>query len=221
METLFKKLGYTFRRFRKCLKARQDTSLHNEGKMNLQRLQEFCAAADLDLYYADESTFSMNPCLPYGWQAKGETVGIVPQGNRKINVFGIFSLDNFCFTKFSDQNINADFIVSAIESFAQNLTRNKPSVLVLDNATTHHSLLFREKAALWQEKGLFVFYLPKYSPHLNLAELFWRKAKYEWLKPADYFSFEKFKEKISEIFTNIGIKYRINFKGQKCQPISA
>lgn len=189
--------------------------------MNLQRLRQYSADGHLDLYYADESTFSMNPCLPYGWQAKGETVGIVPNGNRKINLFGIFSSDNFCFTKSSDRNSNADFIISAIQEFAQNLTPGKPAVLVLDNAATHHSRLFQAKSASWQEKGLFVFYLPRYSPHLNLAETFWRKAKYEWLKPTDYFSFEKYKEKVDEIFTNIGTKYRINFKEQKCQSISA
>jgi len=81
--------------------------------------------------------------------------------------------------------------------------------------------LFRAKSAIWQTKGLFVFYLPKYSPHLNIAEIFWRKAKYEWLRPTDYFSFEKFKEKVAEIFGNIGAKYRINFKEQKSQNISA
>ena len=113
-------------------------NLYAEGKMNLQRLKQFCAADQLNLYYGDESTFSMNPCLPYGWQAKGETIGIVPQGNRKINVFGIFSADNFGFTKFSDRNINADFVVSAIEDFAQNLSVDKPTVLVLDNAAMHH-----------------------------------------------------------------------------------
>lgn len=190
--------------------------------MNSQRLQRLCADGHLNLYYSDESTFSMNPCLPYGWQAKGENTGIVPQGNRKINVFfGIFNADNFGFTKFSDRNINADFIVSAIEDFAKNLPSDKPTVIVLDNAAMHHSLLLRAKSVIWQEKGLFVFYLPNYSPHLNLAETYWRKAKYEWLKPADYISFDRFKAKIAEIFTNIGSKYRINFKEQKCQPIFA
>jgi transposase len=184
-------------------------------------LQELCASGHLDLSYADESTFSINPCLPYGWQAKGETIGIVPHTNRKINVFGIFNANNFGFTKFSNRNINAEFIVSAIEDFAQNLRSDKLTVLVLDNAAMHHSLLFRSKSTLWQEKGLFLFYLPKYSPHLNLAEIFWRKAKYEWLKPTDYISFDRFKEKIAEIFTNIGSKYQINFKEQKCQSISA
>lgn len=80
----------------------------------------------------------------------------------------------------------------------------------------HHSLLVRAKLAEWQEKGLYLFYLPKYAPHLNLAETFWRKAKYEWLKPADYISFDRFKQKLTDIFTNIGTKYTINFKELKC-----
>jgi len=66
-----------------------------------------------------------------------------------------------------------------------------------------------------------MFYLPKYSPHLSLAEIFWRKAKYEWLKPKDYLLFEGFKRKITDIFTNVGTKYKINFKEPKCQTIFA
>lgn len=99
--------------------------------MNLRRLQQLSASGHLDLYYADESTFSMNPCLPYGWQAKGETVGIVPQICRKTNVFGIFTADNQCFTNFSARNINGEFVVAAIDQFCQRLSTNKLSVLVL------------------------------------------------------------------------------------------
>ena len=184
--------------------------------MNLRHLQRLSASGHLDLYYADESTFSMNPCLPYGWQAKGETVGIVPQGNRKTNLFGIFSSNNDCFTSSSAHNINSAFVVEAIEQFCRQLSAEKPTVLVLDNAAMHHSRLFQSKTAAWQEKGLYLFYLPKYAPHLNLAETFWRKAKYEWLKPSDYISFDRFKQKITDIFTSIGTKYTINFKEQKC-----
>ena len=31
-----------------------------------------------------------------------------------------------------------------------------------------------------------MFYLPAYSPPLNIAEALWRKLKYEWLRPEDY-----------------------------------
>jgi transposase len=189
--------------------------------MNLRRLRQFSESGHLDLYYADESTFSMNPCLPYGWQAKGETVGIVPQGNRKTNVFGIFNSDNRCFTSFSAHNINSEFVVESIERFCRQLSPEKPTVLVLDNAAMHHSRLFQANLDAWQKRGLYIFYLPKYSPHLNIAETFWRKAKYEWLKPASYLSFESFKQKVAYIFANIGTEYKINFRELKCQSNSA
>ena len=48
--------------------------------------------------------------------------------------------------------------------------------------------------------------------HLNIAETFWRKAKYEWLKPTDYFSIAKYKQKIKEIFT--GIDYKLFSKNK-------
>jgi len=172
---------------------------------------------NIDLYFGDESALSMNPCLPYGWQKRGETVGIVPQTNRKINVFGIFRADNYCFTRFSGENINGKSVIAAIDEFAKTLAADKPSVLVLDNASTHHSKMFDAQVARWEQSGLYVFYLPTYSPHLNLAEIFWRKAKYEWLKPADYLSFETFKEKVADIFANIGTHYKIIFKEQKGQ----
>ncbi len=47
---------------------------------------------------------------------------------------------------------------------------------------------------------------------VQLTETFWRKAKYEWLKSLDYFSFAKYKRKIKKIFNGIGIDYKIVFK---------
>ena len=41
-------------------------------------------------------------------------------------------------------------------------------------------------AGAWQERGLSVFYLPAYSPPLNIAEVLWRKLKQEWLRAEDY-----------------------------------
>ena len=79
----------------------------------------------------------------------------------------------------------------------------------------HRSKLFFEQFEKWEEKGLYIFFLPKYSPPLNIAEVYWRKAKYEWLRPADYFSFAKYKRKIKEIFNRIGIDYKIVFKELK------
>ena len=106
-----------------------------------------------------------------------------------------------------------DFWCAAIDDFCQYI--EKPTVLVLDNAPVHRSKLFQEQLEKWQEKDLYVFFLPRYCPHLNKAETFWRKAKYEWLKPSDYASFAKYERKVKEIFNQIGLRYKLNFKELK------
>jgi hypothetical protein len=137
----------------------------------------------IDLYFADEATFSMTPSLPYAWQAKGKQIEIFPQRDKKVNLFGLFRPDNVAITYQSEANINSKFLIRSITDFCHYI--EKPTVLVIDNAPTHRSKLFQAQIAKWQEKDLFVFFLPKYSLHLHIAETYWRKAKYEWLKPAD------------------------------------
>jgi transposase len=175
----------------------------------LNRLWEFYRCGLIDLYFGDESAFSMNPKLPYGWSPKGERIKIFPQRDKKINLFGVFRPDNFCITYESADNINSDFLIQVIDDFSQYV--NKPTVLVIDNAPVHRSEKFLAAIEKWMDKDLYIFFLPKYSPHLNLAETFWRKAKYEWLRPTDYGSFAKFKKKVKDIFNNVGLEYKIQF----------
>jgi transposase len=175
----------------------------------LKWLRGFYRSGSIDLYFGDESAFSMNPKLPFGWSPKGERIKIFPQRDKKINLFGVFRADNFCITYESAENINSDFLIRVIDDFCRYV--KKPTVLVLDNAPTHRSEKFLAAIQRWMEKDLYIFFLPKYSPHLNLAETYWRKAKYEWLRPTDYGSPAKFKKKIKHIFNNIGLEYKIQF----------
>jgi transposase len=180
-----------------------------EKEVILNRLWGLYRLGLIELYFGDESAFSMNPRLPYGWTPKGERIKIFPQREKKINLFGVFRSDNFRITYESAENINSDFLIRVLDDFCRYL--EKPTVLVLDNAPTHQSEKFLSAVERWMEKHLYIFFLPKYSPHLNLAETFWRKAKYEWLRPSDYGSFAKFKKKVKAIFNNIGLEYKIQF----------
>jgi len=175
----------------------------------LNRLWQFYQLGWIDLYFGDESAFSMNPKLPYGWSPKGERIKIFPPRDKKINLFGVFRPDNFCLTYEAAENINSDFLIRSIDDFCRYV--NNPTVLVLANAPTHRSEKFLTAVQRWIKPDLYIFFLPKYSPHLNLAETYWRKAEYEWLRPTDYGSPSKFKKKIKYIFSNIGLKYKIRF----------
>jgi transposase len=39
---------------------------------------------------------------------------------------------------------------------------------------------------VWEKRGLFLFYIPPYSPHLNIVETLWRVMKGKWIRPQDY-----------------------------------
>ena len=84
----------------------------------------------------------------------------------------------------TEKSINSETIIQYLDNFADSITKN--TVVVLDNATWHTAKNVQEKIELWEKQGLFIFYLPPYSPHLNFIEILWRKMKVEWLLPKDF-----------------------------------
>jgi transposase len=164
---------------------------------------------ELDVYFADESGFSLDPCIPYGWQPIGEYTTIVPKKSQRRNVFGLLSTANHFVGYDTMGSINADLLAAFIDDFTQNIT--KKTIIVLDNAPFHKSDFIEEKRLEWEKKGLHIWFLPTYSPHLNRIETLWRKTKYEWLKPSDYLNWETLAQALDNIFKNIGGEYTIKF----------
>ena len=107
------------------------------------------------------------------------------------------------------QNFNSDLVIECIDDFVE--TIEKKSVIIIDNASIHHSEDFEDKIPEWEEQNLQVFFLPTYSPHLNLIEILWRKIKYEWLEPEHYENWTTFKIALEHILCNVGKEFKINF----------
>jgi transposase len=61
--------------------------------------------------------------------------------------------------------------------------------LVMDNSSIHQNNLFWDKEDEWREKGWEIFFLPTYSPQLNIIEIWWRFIKYKWLESEAYESY--------------------------------
>ena len=66
-----------------------------------------------------------------------------------------------------------------------------------------------------RDRGVFIFYLPTYSPHLNPIEILWRKMKYEWLRPKDYLSKQALSDAIIDILKGFGSNHKIRFSINK------
>ncbi|KAA6326056.1 hypothetical protein EZS27_024792, partial [termite gut metagenome] len=68
-----------------------------------------------------------------------------------------------------------------------------------------------ERIPYWQERGLFLFFLPPYSPHLNIAETIWRKLKKEWLDPEDHFDKDSLFYAVNRCLANLGTNLNIKY----------
>ena len=143
-------------------------------------------------------------------RTKYEYVRITPVGGHRLNVFGLLSRDNDLHAFTVEKTVDTDVVIACIDEFVKTIT--KKTVIVLDNASIHRSAKFNAKLGEWTEKGLRIFHLPPYSPHLNLIETLWRKAKYDWLKPGDYASWETLKNALEKILTSVGKEYKIEFE---------
>ena len=69
------------------------------------------------------------------------------------------------------------------------------TVVVLDNAPIYKSKAFLKKVAEWSKKKLKIFWLPTYSPQLNLIETWWRFMKYKWIESQAYPSSVTFRDR--------------------------
>jgi transposase len=179
----------------------------------LREFEQFAEAGLIDLYYGDESGVQREPCVPYGWQFSDERVAMPCAKGKAVNCFGLFTRDNRSWTAISQENVTSEYVIEQLERFAAQL--KNLTVVVLDNASIHRTKEFAGRIDSWSEHGLFIFYLPKASPHLNLAETVWRKLKYEWLAPTDYESQEQLRYGVWLALKAFGTDLRIQFSDFK------
>jgi transposase len=182
---------------------------YEEKKEELEIYKKQSEQGSIDLYYGDGSGFSLVPYIPYAWQEIGTTIEIPSFKSKTLNLFGIWDAKKDLNLYSFEGNLTSDIIIEYINDFSKKIT--KKTVLVLDNAPIHKSKIFKIKIKEWAEKGLKIFHLPSYSPHLNLIEHLWRFMKYEWIEFSVYNSWENLLKYIEKVANNFGSLYTINF----------
>lgn len=182
---------------------------YQEKKVLLEIYQKQSEQGLIDLYYGDGSGFSLVPYIPYAWQEIGTTIEVPSFKSKTLNLFGIWDAKNDLNLYSVDGSLTSDIVIEYINDFSEKIT--KKTILVLDNAPIHKSKLFKMKKKEWAEKGLEIFHLPSYSPHLNLIEHLWRFMKYEWIEFSVYNCWENLLKYVEKVAKNFGLLYTINF----------
>ena len=190
----------------------------NGIKKNLQHKRELdelktevAQTGDHDLYYFDEAGFSLTPSVPYAWQPVGERIELPSSRSQQMNVLGFMKHDGTHLDPYVTQGtVDSAVVIACIDNFCKKLTG--PTTLVIDNAPVHGSKLFEMMIPKWEAMNLFLWFLPPYSPELNLIEILWKQIKYRWLPLDAYESFENLSSSLDSILAAFGKQFCICFK---------
>lgn len=128
----------------------------------------------------DETSFNRNNTSIYGYSLKGNKIFIrknVPRITSKTAICCI-SDNKIILNQIIEGSINKNIFLNFIESL--NLSSNH--VLLLDNASIHHSKLIKNYC---MSKNIELLYTPPYSPWFNPIELAFSIVKRSYYKCQD------------------------------------
>jgi transposase len=209
LKRVCKRAGLNWKRIRKSLRSKRDPDLFEQSRQQLVTLIEQSKQKEIDLFYFDESGFTLEPCVPYAWQPRGETIEVPCAKSKRLNVLGFVNRECSFTSVVFEGSVTSAVVVASIDHFISTLQRQ--TTLVMDNASIHKSLEFQENIEHWQQLGLTIVNIAPYSPELNIIEIVWRKIKYEWIPFSAYESFQNLKESLFDILANIGKSYTVDF----------
>lgn len=127
-------------------------------------------------------------CLPpaYTWTLKGRhhqhRVRTRWGKQGRINLIGTLCFEGEANERLEyrllESSCRSEEMVGYLDLLAEKAEREgKLVMVVLDRAPFHRAGMVRERRLGWEAKGLKLYYLPAYCPHLNPIEGVWRKLK--------------------------------------------
>jgi putative transposase len=169
-----------YRRTASTLGHKQDPAKVARAEGVLAGLRRRAAAGRLRLYYLDECGFS--PSLPtgYSWCLPGQRKRVryeYPQG-RRVNALAAyepFAVAPWLGATPFERTLTSDDLLAYLRSLPPSPV---PRVVVLDNASLHVSKVTKAARPGLAKAGLFLYYLPPYSPELNRIEAVFKQVKH-------------------------------------------
>lgn len=99
-----------------------------------------------------------------------------PGQQEWYHLFGAYNLVTDQVVALPAPKKNSDAFVALLDTLVQRVADDRPIVLILDNASYHHSASAQASFALFEER-LMPLFLPAYCSNLNPIERYWQDLK--------------------------------------------
>ncbi|QOK98627.1 IS630 family transposase (plasmid) [Ralstonia pseudosolanacearum] len=176
----------------------------------LGKLQQAARDQAIRLLYLDEAGFAASPVVQRAWSPRGLPHCVEPHSHCRRSVLGAFDYGQ-------NSLIHAAHAHSIkgpdVEQFLDALIRqddSRPTIIVLDNAAIHHSISEETRDRWFREHKALLFFLPPYSPELNMIEIVWKHFKYHWRRFVNW-TRDTIDAELAELLSGYGSKFQINF----------
>ncbi len=177
----------------------------------LVKLQQAAHDGACQLFYFDQSGFSASPPVQRGWSPIGKPHQVFPQPHCKRSVLGALNFGAQLLTYHASKTtIKRPDVVQFLDQIAHQSIPDLLTVVVLDNASIHHNIDQETIDRWFLEHRMVLFYLPPYSPELNLIEILWKHAKYHWRQFVTWTK-DTIDTEIEKLLGKFGSEFQINF----------
>lgn len=205
-----KRMGARYRRTGSTLRHKQDSAKAERAGRVLANLKARAAGGRLKLYNLDECGFA--PTLPTGssWTLPGERKLVeyeAPQG-RRVNALAAYRpydrsprLDVFT----AERTWNGYDLLGFLGALPWS---RAPRVVVLDNAGLHTGKVVQAARADLARRGIYLYFLPPYSPELNEIEPVFRQVKYQEMPQRSYTTRLGLREAVESAFSGYARRLR-------------
>ena len=151
LKRIVKKHRLRWKRVRKSVSHKRNEDEFDRATQDIEQFNREQDAGRLDVYYFDESGFSLQSQVPYAYQPIGETLKIPSSQSQRVNVVGCFNTKNQLHAFSFECHLDADIVIACIDEFSQRLVKN--TVLILDHSPIHRSKHVEASREQWKARG--------------------------------------------------------------------
>lgn len=205
---LLRSIGFSYKRSRQSCKFKQNPEKVAKAKKEISDFQSLELEGKVDLYYFDETGFNLRSNVPYTWGPKNFQERRQSKPSKTHTLLGFMSKSKGLKSYRFNASADSEVFISCVEEFIVSMSKEKRTIVILDNASIHKSKVVVEKMAEWKEQGLEFYFLPPYSPELNLIERLWLEIKYRWIDKKAFY------DSIDELMGEVDKKIKLFNKGE-------